>query len=189
MHQTPKRILEWISLVLRWTSCTWAPSWSVYPTPSPWIPLDPDLKKRVERLCRRASVLGSGLVCTLPSMLFSRLTRSDRLLLWDKRLHCRAYVHSLPKVLASAPSWDWGSMGEIHALLHHWPALLLVFADSQVRGVAVGWIQSCSEDELTDYLPQLVQALKFECHLKNTLVMFLLSRAQGSINIAHYLYW
>ncbi|KAJ8349843.1 hypothetical protein SKAU_G00249730 [Synaphobranchus kaupii] len=79
------------------------------PDPQSLEPLDPDLKKRVERLCRRASALG--------------LTRSDRLLLWDKRLHCRAYVHSLPKVLASAPSWDWGSMGEIHALLHHWPAL------------------------------------------------------------------
>lgn len=34
-----------------------------------------------------------------------------------------------------------------------------------------------------------LQALKFECHLKNALVMFLLSRAQGNINIAHYLYW
>ena len=33
------------------------------------------------------------------------------------------------------------------------------------------------------------KALKFECHLKNALVMALLSRAQGNINIAHYLYW
>lgn len=33
------------------------------------------------------------------------------------------------------------------------------------------------------------QAVKFECHLKNSLIMFLLSRAQGNINIAHYLYW
>lgn len=33
------------------------------------------------------------------------------------------------------------------------------------------------------------QALKFESHLKNALVMFLLSRAQGNVNIAHYLYW
>ncbi|KAG5839162.1 hypothetical protein ANANG_G00202010 [Anguilla anguilla] len=141
------------------------------PDPQALEPLEPDLEKRLEKL----------------------LTRADRLLLWDKRLHCRAYVRSLPKVLASAPSWDWGNMAEIRALLHHWPALLPVsalelleskFADSQVRGVAVGWIQGCSDDELTDYLPQLVQALKFECHLKNALVMFLLSRAQGNINAA-----
>ncbi|XP_064169868.1 phosphatidylinositol 4-phosphate 3-kinase C2 domain-containing subunit alpha-like [Anguilla rostrata] len=154
------------------------------PDPQALEPLEPDLEKRLEKLCNKASTLG--------------LTRADRLLLWDKRLHCRAYVRSLPKVLASAPSWDWGSMAEIRALLHHWPALLPVsalelleskFADSQVRGVAVGWIQGCSDDELTDYLPQLVQALKFECHLKNALVMFLLSRARGNINVAHSLYW
>uniref|UniRef100_A0A8C8FBR1 Phosphatidylinositol-4-phosphate 3-kinase n=1 Tax=Oncorhynchus tshawytscha TaxID=74940 RepID=A0A8C8FBR1_ONCTS len=119
-------------------------------------------------------------------------------LLWDQRHHCRAHTHSLPKVLASAPSWDWGSMAEIHSLLHHWPSLQPVcalellhskFADTEVRSVAVGWIESSSDDELADYLPQLVQALKFECHLKNALVMFLLSRAQGNVSIAHYLYW
>lgn len=34
-----------------------------------------------------------------------------------------------------------------------------------------------------------LQAVKFECHLKNALVMFLLSRAQANVNIAHHLYW
>uniref|UniRef100_A0AAY5EI93 Phosphatidylinositol-4-phosphate 3-kinase n=1 Tax=Electrophorus electricus TaxID=8005 RepID=A0AAY5EI93_ELEEL len=127
-----------------------------------------------------------------------RLTRVDRQLLWDHRHYARSLEHSLPKILASVPSWDWGSMGEIHALLHHWPPLSPVaalelldskFADTEVRSMAVIWIESCSDDELLDYLPQLVQALKFECYLKNSLVMFLLSRAQGNINIAHYLYW
>uniref|UniRef100_A0A4W5JPV3 Phosphatidylinositol-4-phosphate 3-kinase catalytic subunit type 2 alpha n=1 Tax=Hucho hucho TaxID=62062 RepID=A0A4W5JPV3_9TELE len=127
-----------------------------------------------------------------------RLTRADRQLLWDQRHHCRGHTHSLPKVLASAPSWDWGSMAEIHSLLHHWPSLQPVcalelldskFADTEVRSVAVSWIESTSDDELADYLPQLVQALKFECHLKNALVIFLLSRAQANVSIAHYLYW
>ncbi|XP_067090439.1 phosphatidylinositol 4-phosphate 3-kinase C2 domain-containing subunit alpha [Osmerus mordax] len=146
--------------------------------------LDPDLRRKIEKLCSRASTFG--------------LTRADRQLLWDQRLHCGKYISSLPKVLASAPSWDWGSMTEIHSLLHHWPPLTPVsalelldskFADTEVRRVAVSWIESSSDDELADYLPQLVQALKFECHLNNALVLFLLSRAQGNINIAHYLYW
>uniref|UniRef100_A0A8C2E1U6 Phosphatidylinositol-4-phosphate 3-kinase, catalytic subunit type 2 alpha n=1 Tax=Cyprinus carpio TaxID=7962 RepID=A0A8C2E1U6_CYPCA len=123
---------------------------------------------------------------------------SDKQLLWDQRYYCRDYQHSLPKILASAPSWDWGSMGEIHSLLHHWPPLSPVsalelldskFADTEVRKVAVSWIESSSDDELADYLPQLVQAVKFECHLNNALVIFLLSRALGNVNIAHYLYW
>uniref|UniRef100_A0A6Q2WUM3 Uncharacterized protein n=1 Tax=Esox lucius TaxID=8010 RepID=A0A6Q2WUM3_ESOLU len=126
------------------------------------------------------------------------LMRADRQLLWDQRHHCRVYTDSLPKVLASAPSWDRGSLAEIHSLLHHWPSLQPVcalelldskFADTEVRSMAVRWIETSSDDELADYLPQLVQALKFECHLENALVMFLLSRAHGNINIAHFLYW
>ncbi|KAL4622829.1 phosphatidylinositol 4-phosphate 3-kinase C2 domain-containing subunit alpha [Arapaima gigas] len=154
------------------------------PDPQNLEALDPDLTRRIEKLCSRASMFG--------------LTRADRQLLWDKRHYCLVYKQSLPKLLASAPSWDWGSMAEIHGLLHHWPPLSPVsalelldakFADTEVRSVAVGWIEGSSDDELADYLPQLVQALKFECHLKNALVMFLLSRALGNINIAHYLYW
>uniref|UniRef100_A0A667XVZ3 Phosphatidylinositol-4-phosphate 3-kinase catalytic subunit type 2 alpha n=1 Tax=Myripristis murdjan TaxID=586833 RepID=A0A667XVZ3_9TELE len=129
----------------------------------------------------------------------SRLKRADHQLLWDQRQYCRRdHPSSLPKVLASAPSWDWASMAHIHSLLHHWPPLAPVtalelldskFADTEVRSVAVSWIEKSTDDELADYLPQLVQALKFECHLKNSLVMFLLSRAQGNIYIAHQLYW
>ncbi|KAM6973515.1 phosphatidylinositol 4-phosphate 3-kinase C2 domain-containing subunit alpha [Aplochiton taeniatus] len=154
------------------------------PEPHALEELDPDLRRRITKLCSRPSTFG--------------LTRGDRQLLWDQRQHCRGLPSSLAKVLASAPSWERPSLAHTHALLHHWPPLEPVaalelldskFADTEVRSVAVSWIKTSSDDELTDYLPQLVQALKFECHLKNALVMFLLSRAQGNINIAHYLYW
>ncbi|CAG5957551.1 unnamed protein product [Menidia menidia] len=157
------------------------------PSPEPHAleELDPDLRRKLEKICSRASNFG--------------LKRSDHQLLWDHRLHCRRdHPSSLPKVLASAPGWDWASMAHIHSLLHRWPALPPVaalelldskFADTEVRSVAVSWIEKNSDDELADYLPQLVQALKFDCHLKNALVMFLLSRAQGNVRIAHYLYW
>uniref|UniRef100_A0A9J7XI86 Phosphatidylinositol 4-phosphate 3-kinase C2 domain-containing subunit alpha n=1 Tax=Cyprinus carpio carpio TaxID=630221 RepID=A0A9J7XI86_CYPCA len=154
------------------------------PDPQSLDPLDPGDRSEIEKLCAQASTFG--------------LSRADKQLLWDQRYYCRDYQHSLPKILASAPSWDWGSMGEIHSLLHHWPPLSPVsalelldskFADTEVRKVAVSWIESSSDDELADYLPQLVQAVKFECHLNNALVIFLLSRALGNVNIAHYLYW
>ncbi|KAK2894798.1 hypothetical protein Q8A67_012027 [Cirrhinus molitorella] len=154
------------------------------PDPQSLEPLDPGDRSEIEKLCAQASAFG--------------LSRADKQLLWDQRYYCRDYEYSLPKILASAPSWDWGSMGEIHSLLHHWPPLSPVsalelldskFADTEVRKVAVSWIESSSDDELADYLPQLVQAVKFECHLTNALVNFLLSRALGNINIAHYLYW
>ncbi|XP_077453608.1 phosphatidylinositol 4-phosphate 3-kinase C2 domain-containing subunit alpha [Stigmatopora argus] len=155
------------------------------PEPNPIEELDPDLRRKLEKICSRASNFG--------------LKRADHQLLWDHRLHCRRdHPSSLPKVLASAPSWDWASMAHIHSLLHSWPPLPPVtvlelldskFADTEVRRVAVSWVEESTDDELTDYLPQLVQALKFECHLKSALVTLLLSRALGNINIAHYLYW
>ncbi|XP_051725873.1 phosphatidylinositol 4-phosphate 3-kinase C2 domain-containing subunit alpha [Ctenopharyngodon idella] len=154
------------------------------PDPQSLEPLDPGDRSEIEKLCAQASAFG--------------LSRADKQLLWDQRYYCRDYEYSLPKILASAPSWDWGSMGEIHSLLHHWPPLSPVsalelleskFADTEVRKVAVSWIESSSDDELADYLPQLVQAVKFECHLNSALVIFLLSRALGNVNIAHYLYW
>ncbi|KAK0153160.1 Phosphatidylinositol 4-phosphate 3-kinase C2 domain-containing subunit alpha [Merluccius polli] len=157
------------------------------PSPEPDVleGLDPDLRRKLEKICSRASTFG--------------LKRAEYQLLWEQRLYCRRdHPSSLPKVLAGAPSWDWASLAHIHSLLHHWAPLAPVtalelldakFADTEVRSVAVRWIEASTDDELADYLPQLVQALKFECHLKNALVMALLSRAQGNINIAHYLYW
>lgn len=54
----------------------------------------------------------------------SRLKRADQQLLWDHRLHCwKQHPSSLPKVLASVPSWDWASIAHIHSLLHHWSTL------------------------------------------------------------------
>ncbi|XP_028842597.1 phosphatidylinositol 4-phosphate 3-kinase C2 domain-containing subunit alpha [Denticeps clupeoides] len=161
-----------------------APPVSSYVTPQIKETLDPDIRRKVEKLCSHTSSIG--------------LTRADRQLLWEYRHHCREFEGSLARVLASTPSWEWSALGEIHSLLHSWPPLSPInalelldskFAETEVRTVAVSWLESISNDELTDYLPQLVQALKFERHLRNSLVMFLLSRAQSNVNTAHYLYW
>ncbi|XP_041074619.1 phosphatidylinositol 4-phosphate 3-kinase C2 domain-containing subunit alpha-like [Polyodon spathula] len=149
-----------------------------------WETLDVDAQKQLRTLFSKESTLG--------------FSKADKEFLWDKRHYCQSHEKSLPMVLASAPSWDWTSLPEIHSLLNQWTPLSPVcalellhskYADSEVRSVAVTWIEHLSDDELADYLPQLVQALKFECYLHNALVMLLLSRALGNIHIAHYLYW
>lgn len=63
------------------------------------------------------------------------------------------------------------------------------FPDMEVRSLAVEWIRKISSDELVDYLPQLVQALKHETYETSPLVAFLLERSLGSSRIAHHLYW
>ncbi|XP_014731802.1 PREDICTED: phosphatidylinositol 4-phosphate 3-kinase C2 domain-containing subunit alpha [Sturnus vulgaris] len=126
------------------------------------------------------------------------LSKEDKEFLWEKRHYCYSHPNSLPKILVSAPHWDWASLPEIYSLLQRWPplsplaALELLdskFADQEVRNTAVNWMETLSDDELTDFLPQFVQALKYETYLDSALVKFLLARALGSIRIAHYLYW
>mgnify|MGYP004574622503 CR=1 FL=1 len=59
----------------------------------------------------------------------------------------------------------------------------------KVREMAVGWIRELSNDELVDYLPQLLQALKHETYEASPLTKFLLERALLSPRVAHHIYW
>ncbi|XP_018614153.1 phosphatidylinositol 4-phosphate 3-kinase C2 domain-containing subunit beta isoform X2 [Scleropages formosus] len=129
---------------------------------------------------------------------FFWLTQEDRRLLWEKRYFCHAESSGLPLVLASAPSWEWACLPDVYALLRQWSCmnhldalglLHATFPDQELRRTAVQWMDSMSDPELLDFLPQLVQALKYECYLDSPLVRFLLRRAIGDIRIAHYLFW
>nr|XP_037855573.1 phosphatidylinositol 4-phosphate 3-kinase C2 domain-containing subunit alpha isoform X2 [Chlorocebus sabaeus] len=126
------------------------------------------------------------------------LSKEDKAFLWEKRYYCFKHPNCLPKILASAPNWKWVNLAKTYSLLHQWPPLYPLialelldskFADQEVRSLAVTWIEAISDDELTDLLPQFVQALKYEIYLNSPLVQFLLSRALGNIQIAHNLYW
>uniref|UniRef100_A0A3Q4MG79 Phosphatidylinositol-4-phosphate 3-kinase, catalytic subunit type 2 beta n=1 Tax=Neolamprologus brichardi TaxID=32507 RepID=A0A3Q4MG79_NEOBR len=125
------------------------------------------------------------------------LTVEDKRLLWEKKAFCQAESAALPLVLASAPCWEWACLPEIYALLTQWACLghldalglLHAFPDQELRRTAVQWMDSISDPELLDFLPQLVQqALKYECYLDSSLVRFLLRRAIGDIRVAHYLF-
>ncbi|XP_072571954.1 phosphatidylinositol 4-phosphate 3-kinase C2 domain-containing subunit beta-like isoform X2 [Paramormyrops kingsleyae] len=136
------------------------------------------------------------LVETCLCLSLHRLTNEDRKLLWEKRYFCHAESSGLPLVLASAPNWEWACLPDIYALLHQWACmnhldslglLHAIFPDQELRHTAVQWMDSISDSELLDFLPQL--ALKYECYLDSPLVRFLLRRAIGDIRIAHYLFW
>lgn len=126
------------------------------------------------------------------------LTAEDKRLLWEKRSFCQAQSCALPLVLSSAPCWQWTCLPEIYGLLRQWAcpghldALGLLhaqFPDQELRRTAVQWMDSISDSELLDFLPQLVQALKYECYLDSSLVRFLLRRAMRDVRVAHYLFW
>ncbi|XP_077364384.1 phosphatidylinositol 4-phosphate 3-kinase C2 domain-containing subunit beta-like isoform X2 [Festucalex cinctus] len=122
----------------------------------------------------------------------------DKRAVWEKKAFCQTESGALPLVLASAPCWQWACLPDIYALLAQWAcpgpldALGLLhasFPDQELRRTAVQWLDAISEPELIDFLPQLVQAVKYECYLDSSLVRFLLRRAIGDLSVAHYLFW
>uniref|UniRef100_A0A8C5XKM7 Phosphatidylinositol-4-phosphate 3-kinase catalytic subunit type 2 gamma n=1 Tax=Microcebus murinus TaxID=30608 RepID=A0A8C5XKM7_MICMU len=94
------------------------------------------------------------------------LSEEKRRYLWFYRSYCNSENCSLPLVLGSAPGWDERTVSEMHTILRKWTfsdplevlgLLTSSFPDQEIRAVAVEQLDSLSNDELLEYLPQLVQ--------------------------------
>lgn len=129
---------------------------------------------------------------------FNELKPEEKELLWDHRYYCMSVPKALPLILAAAPSWEYQYLPVIYGLLSSWAPLKPVdamellkvsFPDIRVRATAVEWLEGLVDDELCDYLPQLVQALKYEIYHDSSLIQFLVRRALGSVRVMHYLFW
>lgn len=127
---------------------------------------------------------------------FSKLDRRE--VLWEKRYYLHSFPKALPKILNAAHSWDYACHADLHALLKTWSPLqpleaieLLLprFPDLAVRKQATRWISKFSNDDLIDYLPQLLQALKHDIYEASPLSSLLLARSLETPRVAHYLYW
>ena len=130
--------------------------------------------------------------------LFNELKPEDSELLWEHRHYCKSVPKALPLILSAAPSWEYQYLPVIYSLLASWAPLKPVdamellkvsFPDTRVRATAVEWMEALVDDELCDYLPQLVQALKYEVYHDSSLIRFLVRRALGSVRVMHYLFW
>ncbi|GBP26146.1 Phosphatidylinositol 4,5-bisphosphate 3-kinase catalytic subunit delta isoform [Eumeta japonica] len=123
----------------------------------------------------------------------------DRKSLWAARNHFRKYAPELlPKLLVCV---EWGERDEaasVALMLDTWPLLPVesalelldyAYADSTVRSFAVKCLDSISDEDLSLYLLQLVQALKHEPYLMCDLAVFLLNRALDNMKIGHFLFW
>uniref|UniRef100_H2YGB2 Uncharacterized protein n=1 Tax=Ciona savignyi TaxID=51511 RepID=H2YGB2_CIOSA len=130
---------------------------------------------------------------------FDDLYDDDKSLLWRLRIDCREHFpDALSKVLASANWSSYKSVAMVQAMLNSWKPLspehameLLdsQYADEHVRDFAVKCLESLRDDELQQYLMQLVQVLKFDSYLSSSLVRFILRRAWNNRKIGHFLFW
>ncbi|MBN3300650.1 PK3CB kinase, partial [Amia calva] len=129
----------------------------------------------------------------------SQLCENEKDLIWTLRYDCREnFPQSLPKLLLSVKWNKHEDMAQLQALLQIWPKLsprdaleLLDFnyPDQYVREYAVGCLKDMSDEELSQYLLQLVQVLRYEPYYDCALSRFLLERAQANRKIGHFLFW
>ncbi|XP_072318072.1 phosphatidylinositol 4,5-bisphosphate 3-kinase catalytic subunit beta isoform [Eucyclogobius newberryi] len=129
----------------------------------------------------------------------SQLCENEKDLIWTLRHDCwENFPQSLPKLLLSVKWSKHEDMAQLQALLQIWPKLcprdaleLLDFnyPDQYVREYAVGCLRYMSDEELSQYLLQLVQVLRYEPYYDCALTHFLLERAQRNRKIGHFLFW
>uniref|UniRef100_A0A671F0L9 Phosphatidylinositol 4,5-bisphosphate 3-kinase catalytic subunit beta isoform n=1 Tax=Rhinolophus ferrumequinum TaxID=59479 RepID=A0A671F0L9_RHIFE len=129
----------------------------------------------------------------------SQLCENEMDLIWTLRQDCREnFPQSLPKLLLSIKWNKLEDVAQLQALLQIWPKLpprealeLLDFnyPDQYVREYAVGCLRQMSDEELAQYLLQLVQVLKYEPFLDCALSRFLLERALANRRIGQFLFW
>uniref|UniRef100_A0A8C3YD83 Phosphatidylinositol 4,5-bisphosphate 3-kinase catalytic subunit delta isoform n=1 Tax=Catagonus wagneri TaxID=51154 RepID=A0A8C3YD83_9CETA len=95
----------------------------------------------------------------------------------------------------------WNRHEDVAQMLHllcSWPELPVLsalelldfsFPDRHVGSFAIKSLRKLTDDELFQYLLQLVQVLKYESYLDCELTKFLLDRALANRKIGHFLFW
>lgn len=119
-------------------------------------------------------------------------------ILWRYRHYLYQHPQLLPWILQGSTQWDYFQLAEISGLLRDWSTLepmqalellLPQFPDSRVREFAVSCLHNVNSDELVDFLPQLIQALKYESYHASPLAWLLLEQACKSVRFAHQFFW
>lgn len=120
-------------------------------------------------------------------------------LVWKLRYEVRDHFHEALGKLLSVAKWNkHEDVAQVIYLLQSWkelPALNALelldytFPSRYVRSLAIECLRKLSDEELFQYLLQLVQVLKYEPYLNADLTKFLLERALTNKKIGHFLFW
>ncbi|XP_065842115.1 phosphatidylinositol 4,5-bisphosphate 3-kinase catalytic subunit delta isoform-like [Oscarella lobularis] len=175
----------------------------------------PEFEKLIEICARQAKLdgtdqtlqgqrLGSSMMMEELGKILSRdslqeLCQQDKELLWSFRWQCRDIMAaSLPKVLQSCKYNSSKDVAQMAMLLQVWgdvpsataiELLHYTYADSSVREAAIRSLKALSDAEFSQYLLQLVQALKYESYLDCGLARLLLEKALKNQKIGHFFFW
>ncbi|XP_051906883.1 phosphatidylinositol 4,5-bisphosphate 3-kinase catalytic subunit delta isoform isoform X1 [Hippocampus zosterae] len=130
---------------------------------------------------------------------YTECFEDEKELLWKLRTEVRDhYPENLSKLLLITKWNKREDVIQMVSLLRNWPELPAIpalelldysFPDPAVRSFTIRCLRKLSDDELLQYLIQLVQVLKYESYLDCDLTTFLLERALFNRRIGHFLFW
>ncbi|KPM10264.1 phosphatidylinositol 4-phosphate 3-kinase C2 domain-containing subunit alpha-like protein [Sarcoptes scabiei] len=151
------------------------------------------------------NLLNPDVIKILQKNPIENLTSIERDLIWRERQTLKEFPGSILKLIKSPPSWSYHDLPSIYGLLKKYDSgpfqkvfrtkieslqlLGIDYPDKLVRRTAVKWLNTVPVDEVCDYLPQLVQALRFETSIDSHLIWSLFEFALMSARFCHYFYW
>uniref|UniRef100_A0A8D0PMC3 Phosphatidylinositol 4,5-bisphosphate 3-kinase catalytic subunit delta isoform n=1 Tax=Sus scrofa TaxID=9823 RepID=A0A8D0PMC3_PIG len=149
--------------------------------PGPTLPRNLELREILERR-------GSG-----------ELYEHEKDLVWKMRHEVQEHFPEALARLLLVTKWNrHEDVAQMLYLLCSWPELPVLsalelldfsFPDRHVGSFAIKSLRKLTDDELFQYLLQLVQVLKYESYLDCELTKFLLDRALANRKIGHFLFW
>lgn len=127
------------------------------------------------------------------------LYEHEKDLLWKMRHEVQErFPEALARLLLVTKWNKHEDVAQMLCLLCSWPELPVLsalelldasFPDRHVGSFAIKSLRKLTDDELFQYLLQLVQVLKYESYLDCELTKFLLGRALANRKIGHFLFW
>uniref|UniRef100_A0A665UA85 phosphatidylinositol-4,5-bisphosphate 3-kinase n=1 Tax=Echeneis naucrates TaxID=173247 RepID=A0A665UA85_ECHNA len=130
---------------------------------------------------------------------YTEFFEDEKELLWKLRADVREYYpESLSKLLLITKWNKREDVVQMVSLLRNWPDLPVIqalelldysFPDPAVRSFTVRCLRKLSDDEILQYLIQLVQVLKYESYLDCDLTTFLLERVGDSCGLCEFAFW
>uniref|UniRef100_H3AKC6 phosphatidylinositol-4,5-bisphosphate 3-kinase n=1 Tax=Latimeria chalumnae TaxID=7897 RepID=H3AKC6_LATCH len=130
---------------------------------------------------------------------YTELYEHEKDLVWKLRYEIRdQYPEALARLLMITKWNKHEDVAQMITLLQSWPELPTLnalelldysFPDRYVSTFTINCLRKFVDDELFQYLLQLVQVLKYESYLDCELTKFLLDRALANRRIGHFLFW
>lgn len=172
----------------------------IHTLPSRTIPLDSNMSTASNAIAPETEEkLNSVLLKSMSPVASTLITADEQQFIWEMRYNVMDKAHYLPVFIQSIQWDDSEKVQELYDLLDLWEvctpvqALQLLdrrFLDPKIRAYAVHCLEDLNDEDLSLYMLQLCQQLKFENHVDSALSRFLLRRSLKNLRlIGHIFFW